>query len=111
VLVSVPNFANISVRLSLLFGKFEYSERGILDKTHVRFYTRKTAGDILAEAGYKIETTKMTIIPMELVLGASPGSLLMRTVNRLLVLLTSVFPGLFGYQILFVARSQKADRS
>ncbi len=110
VLVSVPNVANISVRLSLLCGKFDYGERGILDRTHVRFFTRKTARDMLAEAGYEIVATKMTIIPIELVLGVSPGSLLMRAANRLLVLLTNAFPGLFGYQILFVARSQKTDR-
>lgn len=111
VLVSVPNVANITVRLSLLFGWFNYAERGILDKTHVRFFTRKTAGNMLTEAGYKIETTKMTIIPIELALAASPSSLLMRAANRLMALLTSFFPGLFGYQILFVARSQKTGGS
>src|SRR3954470_21364741 len=38
--VSVPNIANITVRLGLLFGIFEYRDRGILDNTHVRFYTK-----------------------------------------------------------------------
>ena len=42
-LVSVPNIANITVRLLLVFGAFNYTERGILDKTHLRFFTRKTA--------------------------------------------------------------------
>src|SRR5438876_3721688 len=37
--VSVPNIANITVRLGLLFGVFEYRERGILDYTHLRFFT------------------------------------------------------------------------
>ena len=36
-LVSVPNVANITVRLSLLFGRFEYADRGILDNTHLKF--------------------------------------------------------------------------
>jgi hypothetical protein len=39
----VPNVANIAIRLMLLFGQFNYTERGILDKTHLRFFTRKTA--------------------------------------------------------------------
>ena len=32
--VSLPNVADITVRLTLLFDRFNYSERGILDKTH-----------------------------------------------------------------------------
>jgi len=35
-LVSVPNIANIWVRLNLLFGKFDYADNGILDRTHLR---------------------------------------------------------------------------
>jgi len=58
-LVSVPNVANITVRLSLLFGRFEYAERGILDKTHVRFYTRKSARRMLEAAGYQIVAEKV----------------------------------------------------
>lgn len=37
VIISVPNIANIYVRLSLLLGKFDYADKGILDKTHLRF--------------------------------------------------------------------------
>ena len=38
--ISLPNVANITVRLSLLFGRFRYTDRGILDRTHLRFFTR-----------------------------------------------------------------------
>ena len=41
--VSLPNVANITVRLALLFGRFNYADRGIMDRTHLHFYTRKTA--------------------------------------------------------------------
>ena len=63
-LVSVPNVANITVRLALLFGRFEYAERGILDKTHVRFFTRKSARRLLV-AGYQIIAEKVTVMPVE----------------------------------------------
>jgi O-antigen biosynthesis protein len=39
VVVSVPNSAHAWVRLQMCFGHFEYAERGILDKTHLRFFT------------------------------------------------------------------------
>ncbi|MBI5101811.1 MAG: methyltransferase domain-containing protein [Nitrospirae bacterium] len=109
-LVSVPNVANISVRLSLLFGKFEYSERGILDRTHLRFYTRKTARKLLAETGYQVLSTVMTVMPVELALGLPAGSGVMRAATRILAFFTSVFPGLLGYQILLLARSDAPEK-
>lgn len=43
VYISVPNIANIKNRLKLLLGNFDYTEYGVLDKTHLRFFTKKTA--------------------------------------------------------------------
>lgn len=42
VIVSVPNIAHLWVRLQLLIGRFDYTDRGILDRTHLRFFTRKS---------------------------------------------------------------------
>jgi len=97
-IVSLPNIANIYVRLTLLLGRFDYSERGLLDKTHLRFFTRKTARRLLESNGYSIVQEEQTVIPMELVFGWSPGNLLMRALNRVLAFATWLFPGLFGYQ-------------
>jgi 2-polyprenyl-3-methyl-5-hydroxy-6-metoxy-1,4-benzoquinol methylase len=104
-IVSVPNVANIAVRLMLLFGRFDYSERGILDKTHVHFYTRKTARCMLQENGFTIVESKQTVIPSEIILSLSPRNILVMILNRLLAFLTWMMPGLFGYQLMFVARS------
>ena len=110
IVVSVPNIANISVRLLLLLGKFDYTERGILDRTHVRFFTRKTAKRFLTKAGYKIVAEKMTVIPLELTLGLSPRSFVFRVLNSFLNMLTKLLPGLLGYQIMLVGRSQLNPR-
>jgi 2-polyprenyl-3-methyl-5-hydroxy-6-metoxy-1,4-benzoquinol methylase len=104
-IVSLPNIANISVRLLLLFGRFDYTERGILDRTHLRFFTRKTARRFLQENGYEIVQERLTVMPIELVLGLSPSSLAMRMLNRVLAAMTKVMPGLLGYQIVLVARN------
>jgi 2-polyprenyl-3-methyl-5-hydroxy-6-metoxy-1,4-benzoquinol methylase len=52
VLVSLPNVAHWRMRLLLLSGKFEYTETDLCDRTHLRFYTRKTGLELLQNAGY-----------------------------------------------------------
>jgi methionine biosynthesis protein MetW len=53
-IVSLPNVANLRVRLGLLFGKFEYADSGILDESHLRFFTVRTARKLVWDAGYEI---------------------------------------------------------
>lgn len=53
-IVSLPNIANLRIRLGLLGGKFEYGDSGILDQTHIRFFTLSTARRMVREAGYAI---------------------------------------------------------
>lgn len=53
-LVSVPNIAHISMVLQLLYGVWNYEDSGILDRTHVRFFTEKTLQQYLHNNGYKV---------------------------------------------------------
>lgn len=106
-LISVPNVANITVRAQLALGTFNYAERGILDKTHLRFFTRKTARRLLEENGFEVVQEKATVMPVELVLGLSARNPLMRCLNAALALATAVMPGLLGYQIVLVARAKE----
>ena len=53
-LVSIPNVANWKVRLQLVRGRWRYTDTGILDRTHLRFYTHRTARALLETAGYRI---------------------------------------------------------
>jgi glycosyltransferase involved in cell wall biosynthesis len=108
-LVSVPNVANITVRLLLLFGRFDYTTRGILDRTHVRFFTRKSARQMLVRTGYRILHEKSTVIPLELAFAASPDNPVMVTLNRLLAFLTTLMPTLFGYQHIFVVAPERSS--
>ncbi len=45
VLVSIPNISHIDIILNLLEGRFNYSEYGILDNTHLRFFTKRSFGE------------------------------------------------------------------
>jgi 2-polyprenyl-3-methyl-5-hydroxy-6-metoxy-1,4-benzoquinol methylase len=59
--LSTPNIANWAMRLSLLFGRFRYTEWGILDKTHTHFFTRKTLRECLEAAGYRVVVFDYTV--------------------------------------------------
>jgi 2-polyprenyl-3-methyl-5-hydroxy-6-metoxy-1,4-benzoquinol methylase len=60
VIISLPNIAHISVRLSLLLGNFNYTEAGILDRTHLHFYTSKTAQQFIASCNLAILDKKFS---------------------------------------------------
>ncbi|HEU0118996.1 MAG TPA: glycosyltransferase [Bryobacteraceae bacterium] len=104
IIVSLPNVANIFVRLNLLFGRFEYADRGILDRTHVRFYTRKTAIELLESNGYRITAERYSIIPLDRGLRVKPRGFIDRIGSAILKTFTSLFPTLFGYQLMFEAK-------
>jgi len=55
VIVSVPNIANYSIRLRLLFGQFRYTETGIMDRTHLRFFTWHSFSELINRSGFAIE--------------------------------------------------------
>jgi 2-polyprenyl-3-methyl-5-hydroxy-6-metoxy-1,4-benzoquinol methylase len=55
VVVSVPNIGHRSVLAGLLRGKFDYMDAGILDRTHLRFFTRASAIALLESSGFKVE--------------------------------------------------------
>jgi 2-polyprenyl-3-methyl-5-hydroxy-6-metoxy-1,4-benzoquinol methylase len=55
IVASVPNVANYRVVLPLLFGKWTYRESGLLDRTHLRFFTRASAIAMFKEAGFEVE--------------------------------------------------------
>ncbi|MEP7235536.1 MAG: methionine biosynthesis protein MetW [Ignavibacteriota bacterium] len=87
IIVSLPNVANLRIRLGLLRGKFDYTESGILDRTHLRFFTIKSAKELIEVSGY-------TIIGFDLA-GYSLPHWLIR-----------LFPGLFAVQIVICATPQ-----
>jgi 2-polyprenyl-3-methyl-5-hydroxy-6-metoxy-1,4-benzoquinol methylase len=58
IVVTVPNIANIFNRIALLFGFFNYSETGVMDKTHIRFFNRKNLKQLAKESNLKIVSEK-----------------------------------------------------
>jgi SAM-dependent methyltransferase len=92
-LVSLPNVAHWSVRKALLTGRWEYRDYGIMDRTHLRFFSRRGAIDLLQSTGWRIAWESAAI-------GSAP---LIRGPDRLIRHLAR-WPSLFAVQLLFEAR-------
>jgi 2-polyprenyl-3-methyl-5-hydroxy-6-metoxy-1,4-benzoquinol methylase len=104
VVISVPNVAHWYMRLHLLCGRFAYGPRGILDETHLRFFTLRSARELLDKSGFRIEAMDSTPLPLPLIWPwAAPGRPLF-FVYALQVLLARRWKTVFAYQLIFAAR-------
>jgi len=64
-MTSIPNVQYHKVLTGLLKGRWEYTEAGILDRTHLRFFTRKSAIELFTENGYTIQSvTPVNVDPV-----------------------------------------------
>lgn len=62
VLVSIPNVAHAAVRLSLLAGRWDYTQTGLLDRTHLRFFTLDGVCELMESAELAIEVLRSTVL-------------------------------------------------
>ncbi|HEX8083919.1 MAG TPA: class I SAM-dependent methyltransferase [Solirubrobacteraceae bacterium] len=103
VILSLPNVAAWPVRLGLLRGRFEYADLGILDRTHLRFFTRRTAHELARSAGFEVERERLAHLER------APGPIrraLPRATNLVDRALVRLWPGLFAQQFVLRLRPQ-----
>jgi 2-polyprenyl-3-methyl-5-hydroxy-6-metoxy-1,4-benzoquinol methylase len=55
VVASIPNIVHIALIFEMLQGRFDYRDKGLLDESHIRFFTRSTLIRTFSEAGFKLE--------------------------------------------------------
>lgn len=67
VVASIPNVSHLAVRAMLLEGRWEYADLGLLDRDHVRFFTKKTIQKLFNESGFEIVDMGETKLPVEIV--------------------------------------------
>ncbi|MGH9882790.1 MAG: methyltransferase domain-containing protein, partial [Pyrinomonadaceae bacterium] len=104
VLMSLPNVANIWVRLNLLFGRFNYRRVGILDESHLRFFTLHTMKQLADDAGLDVISVKATPIPLPLILPATSQGRSLSFLHLFNWGLTKLRSTLFGYQFILVCQ-------
>src|SRR5262249_12089547 len=104
VVASVPNVAHLWVRLQLLAGRFDYAERGILDRTHLRFFTRRTFADLLSGAGLVVESLMTTPAPLPLVVPERWHGGWLRALHAASATAARAWPGGLAYQFVATCR-------
>jgi 2-polyprenyl-3-methyl-5-hydroxy-6-metoxy-1,4-benzoquinol methylase len=93
--ISLPNIVHWITRFKILLGHFEYELGGTLDHTHLRFYTPKTARELIESAGYRITKFHPAF-----------GGRLSGHARPVWQWLAHRFPGLFAFQLLFEAKAE-----
>lgn len=101
-IIALPNLMHFNSRWKLARGNFNYQEYGIWDYTHFRWYTFRSAQEMLRENNYVVEKADVSgWIPFEHRLKKiTPAGLRTGLFN----FLKKLSPGLFGFQLLYVAR-------
>jgi methionine biosynthesis protein MetW len=98
IVVSVPNIAHWSIRSRLLFGRFDYTPTGLMDETHVKFYTVRSLEALLARNGLRIEQRRYSIGPVS---GDPRRWRRFWYKKRAIARLASALPGLFAFQFVW----------
>ncbi len=96
--ITTPNIAFILCRLNLLFGRFLYSRRGILDLNHKRLFTQSSIKSTLCQNGFEIVDSNPIPPPFRLIF--SKYKVLARLSEIFCKPLLYLFPSLFSYQFL-----------
>lgn len=100
VIVSVLNIANVFIRWFLLWGRFDYTERGILDRTHLRFFTRKTILKLLQSVDLNVVQVASTANPLRLIHPIFGEEHPLWFLHKINALAGRLFPTFFGYQFI-----------
>lgn len=100
VVVSLPNVAHLYIRLSLLAGRFEYSERGILDHSHLRFFTVGSALKLIRKCGIAVSQVAATPVPLPLLYPIFEEGRPLWPLHRLQATMAQLLKPLLGYQVI-----------
>ncbi len=134
VLISLPNIAIWSVRFALLFGRFEYQDTGTLDRTHMRFFTRRSLRQFLSDAGLNVEAQCITpgilrpFVPFikrfyghgseaagesdsSSIMESAPYRFYMRWLYPVELAICRFWPGMFAFQLVTLAQPKAKPAS
>ena len=106
---SVPNFGHWYPRARVALGRFDYDRRGILDRDHVRFFTRRSLLRMIKKNGFVVKRFETTGLPIDVLAGER--SVVKRAILAIDSLLVRLRPTLFAYQFVVEVEPVKPPRS
>jgi glycosyltransferase involved in cell wall biosynthesis len=114
--VSVPNFGHWYPRLRVAAGRFDYDRRGILDRDHVRFFTKRSFERLASDNGFRVVRRAGTGLPVEVVDRGGGGQQAgvgrtARVFSRIDRATVAARPQLFAYQLLYELAPSRVDAS
>jgi glycosyltransferase involved in cell wall biosynthesis len=104
ILVTNGNVTFLTNRLLVLIGRHNYSKRGILSHQHPRLFTFASMRNLFETYGFEVDTLRAIPAPFPLLFGHGLGKALLGF-NRALIYVSK---GLFGYQMILVAKPRPA---
>ena len=107
VLVSIPNFGHWYPRVRTMFGLFDYDRRGILDRTHVRFFTHRSFKRLAQTAGYSVQRVACTGFPFDVLSRGNTKvpSFIIAPLRLIDMALVKLRPPFFAYQFIYELKS------
>ena len=96
-LYCVPNIAHWYPRFRSALGMFDYDQRGILDSTHLRFFTRRSIVKLVEHKGFAITRIEPVGLPLDALGVESTRARSIRLADRVL---SDLWPTMFGYQFI-----------
>ena len=108
-MISVPNIAHLWIRISLLLGHFDYASRGILDHTHLRFYTRRSLLALLATAGLRISELAVAPVPLPLLVPERLHGPWLSVIHMLSAFAARVWKTGLAYQFIAFCRTRPSS--
>ena len=103
IIASTGNVAFLIIRLMLLFGSFNYGNKGILDKTHTRLFTFSSFKQLMLQTGFDIRKISGVPAPIALVTGDNILGKFLLNINKFFILISKT---VFSYQIYFEIKPQ-----
>jgi SAM-dependent methyltransferase len=102
VIASVPNFAHWYPRLRVVSGRFDYDRRGILDRGHIRFFTKRSFERLATRSSLRVRRREAVGVPQEVMRRGgnettTAGSVA-QLIDRLSRASVAIWPSLFAYQ-------------
>jgi predicted TPR repeat methyltransferase len=96
----VPNIAHWYPRTRSTVGMFDYDQRGILDSTHLRFFTRRSIRKLIERQGYSIQRIEPVGLPLDAMGVEGTKAHVLRLVDQVML---ALWPTMFGYQFIVEA--------